>query len=220
LVELRRAAGEIEVSVPNLLKYRDEYARKSGHSPDIVRHKKQRQIQIQIQSTEASPREKLNPEGEAPPTVPQTTGDCDAHEILTDEPPVQHAGQNPKAESGPGAWFTEEFWVKGVVWQKIGYGAARKAWLTKVKTRAVADVVIEAARKQGPEILQHAATNGHSVLHPATWLNQERWKDEPGPPQMSLGVAVGRPMDRFALHDQKRIETFHALMARRIPNGE
>jgi len=47
LVTVKRTGSDIMVTIPNVLKYRDEYARKSGQTPDSVRSKKQKQIQIQ-----------------------------------------------------------------------------------------------------------------------------------------------------------------------------
>ena len=73
----------------------------------------------------------------------------------------------------------DEFW--SIVWAKIAVGAARKAWKAKVKSKNQALKVIEAAKQQGPGILAHARDNGHSVLHPASWLNAERYDDEPPP---------------------------------------
>ncbi len=49
LVTAKKAAGKVEVIIPNLLKYRDEYSRKSGVDPESVRSKKQ----IQNTDTEA-----------------------------------------------------------------------------------------------------------------------------------------------------------------------
>lgn len=43
LVTMERHGSDITVTIPNLLKYRDEYTRKSGHTPDSVRSKKQKQ---------------------------------------------------------------------------------------------------------------------------------------------------------------------------------
>lgn len=47
LVTVEWTDSDITVRIPNLLKYRDEYSRKSGHTPDIVRTKEQIQKQIQ-----------------------------------------------------------------------------------------------------------------------------------------------------------------------------
>lgn len=43
MVRLMYVEGKIEVSIPNLLKYRDEYSKKSGQKKDNVRSKIQRQ---------------------------------------------------------------------------------------------------------------------------------------------------------------------------------
>jgi hypothetical protein len=83
-------------------------------------------------------------------------------------------------------WFREEFWIKGVVWAKIGGPPATEvSWLSKVRTRIEADQIIAAARAQGPDIMvaaiERAQRDGGKVrpLHPKTWLNQGRWQDEP-----------------------------------------
>ena len=47
LVTVVRHNDDITVRIHNLLKYRDEYSRKSGHYPDGVRTKEQKQKQIQ-----------------------------------------------------------------------------------------------------------------------------------------------------------------------------
>jgi hypothetical protein len=62
LVIAENVDGKWRVSVPNLLKYRDEYARKSGQAsgstpdtpPDIVRHQKQKQKQ-KTETTKKTP---------------------------------------------------------------------------------------------------------------------------------------------------------------------
>ncbi len=52
LLSISRDDAGLELSIPNLLKYRDEYSKKSGHSTDNVSPKIQRQIQIQNTETE------------------------------------------------------------------------------------------------------------------------------------------------------------------------
>jgi hypothetical protein len=73
-------------------------------------------------------------------------------------------------------WFDEEFWP--VVWAKIGRGAAKKQWLAKITTPELKIRAINSAKAQTPAILQRAALCEGRVLHPATWLHQERWADE------------------------------------------
>src|SRR6478609_844252 len=53
LLEMSCDAAGIMLTAPNLLKYRDEYSKKSGHSPDTLRSKKQKQIQKQNTEAEA-----------------------------------------------------------------------------------------------------------------------------------------------------------------------
>ena len=72
--------------------------------------------------------------------------------------------------------YFETFWE--VVWARIGRGAAHTAFLKAATTPARAQGIIGAARAQGPLLRLHASSNGHSVLHPATWLNQRRWEDD------------------------------------------
>lgn len=69
----------------------------------------------------------------------------------------------------------EEFWA----WypRKVGKAAARKAW-KKCKTDSetvIAGAVRMATDSNLPE-LQY-------VPHPSTWLNEERWNDDPYPPR-------------------------------------
>ena len=71
--------------------------------------------------------------------------------------------------------FTE-FW--GVVWNRTGKDAAARSYDKAASTEKQADFINAAAKIQGPKIVQHAADNDHSLLHPATWLNQARYDDE------------------------------------------
>lgn len=83
-------------------------------------------------------------------------------------------------------WFHEEFWP--IIWAKIGKDAALRSWLKKIKTREQAEQAITAAKAQGPSLLRSAQVNGHSVLHPSTWLHDGRYEDEPvgyTPPRIS-----------------------------------
>lgn len=70
----------------------------------------------------------------------------------------------------------QEFWE--VCWNRVGKGAAHKAFEKQAHTKSHADRIIEAAKVQGPELVAHAEKHDHSVLHPSTWLNQGRYDDE------------------------------------------
>lgn len=90
-----------------------------------------------------------------------------------------------------------EFWQ--VVWAKIGRGAALKAWNRKATSPEKARAIIAAAIAQGPKLVQDAASQGRAVLHPATWLNQDRYDDEvaPEPPTSAKYSSVGNDPNAF-----------------------
>jgi hypothetical protein len=73
-------------------------------------------------------------------------------------------------------WFEERFWP--IVWAKIAVDAAMKAWLRKVLDEETCNLVVTAAVRQGPGILERGRRPGSTVLHPSTWLNQGRYRDE------------------------------------------
>ena len=76
-----------------------------------------------------------------------------------------------------------EFW--GSYPRKVGKGAAEKAWRSAVKV-APADVILAGARNYvWPKDPQF-------IPHPATWLNQHRWNDEPPPRKMTLAEQYAR----------------------------
>lgn len=62
--------------------------------------------------------------------------------------------------------------------RREGKGAARKAFEKAIKKTTI-DVILDAIRKQKSSA-QWTRDNGQYIPHPATWLNQERWDDEPG----------------------------------------
>jgi hypothetical protein len=76
-------------------------------------------------------------------------------------------------------WFESEFWP--IVWKKTGVGAARSAWLKNIEDVETKDLAVKAAKEQAPQILARGRRTGATTLHPATWLNQERFRDEPDP---------------------------------------
>lgn len=67
----------------------------------------------------------------------------------------------------------DEFW--DCVPRKVGKGAARKAWRAAVK-KADADEIIAGMVRYFEE---QSGKDPKFIAHPATWLNGERWSDEP-----------------------------------------
>ena len=69
----------------------------------------------------------------------------------------------------------EKFWA--VYPRKVGKGAARRAF---AKIRVPVGELIAAVEEQ-KRSEQWRKDGGQFIPHPATWLNQERWEDEPEP---------------------------------------
>lgn len=90
---------------------------------------------------------------------------------------LEKENKKEKDSSAPlDAEFEQDFWP--AVPTKIGKGAARKAWRNARRNTDCQTILdgltqyrsYEARRRQQPD---------YRPLHPATWLNQERWLDEP-----------------------------------------
>jgi len=81
-----------------------------------------------------------------------------------------------------------EFWE--VYPKRVGRKAAATKWRTAVKT-ATPDEIIEAAKRYRDNPKRHP----DYTANPETWLNQERWLDEPETPKQSGPVTV---MDLYA----------------------
>jgi hypothetical protein len=77
-------------------------------------------------------------------------------------------------ESGVRKEF-EEDWPK--FWQRVGKDAAFRAY-TKARKRAKRETIMAAVVEHGPLITAHAARQGITAVHPASWLNAGRWDDD------------------------------------------
>lgn len=93
-----------------------------------------------------------------------------------------------------------EFWA--IYPRKVAKGAARKAWAKATRTSDPPTIIAAASRVED---------RGQYTPHPASWLNAERWLDEPEKPHeptaqqsprrpggSSLFDAAARLSDRFA----------------------
>lgn len=83
------------------------------------------------------------------------------------------AGRKPKPGSDSDPAFTE-FWAAYP--RKTAKGAARDAWAKALKAGADPQTMITAAARFSDS--PHRKPD--FTPHPATWLNQERWEDDPG----------------------------------------
>lgn len=77
----------------------------------------------------------------------------------------------------------DEFWT--IAPRKRGKGAARKAY-AKALTIADEDEILTGTRRWRQESI---GKDPAFICHPATWLNQERWEDEPDAPIVATGNA-------------------------------
>ncbi len=117
----------------------------------------------EIEKPDGFPVEKLSPSPSSPPSSP---------------PSIKESPLPPKRGKVLSAAQMKEF----DVWYEIfplhkGRGAAEKAWLT-ARTIATVEQLIAGAQRYRAEC---AGRELRYVAHPATWLNQKRWLDEPTP---------------------------------------
>lgn len=71
--------------------------------------------------------------------------------------------------------------------RKVDKGHARKAWKTAVE-KVTPDDLIAAATRFGQTVRN---TEPRFIAHPSTWLNGERWTDQPATPLRIVGSATG-----------------------------
>jgi hypothetical protein len=62
----------------------------------------------------------------------------------------------------------------------VGKKPARTAWLKINPGPALTQTIMQAVERYREQVKD---TEEHFILHPATWLNQERWEDEPAESQ-------------------------------------
>lgn len=91
----------------------------------------------------------------------------------------------------------EAFW--NAYPRKVGRGAARKAWGKASAIATTGEIMVGLQRYKESLIGKDA----QFIAHPSTWLNQQRWLDEPTVAVAESGVAV-RPVDP-KLTEQMRI---------------
>lgn len=77
----------------------------------------------------------------------------------------------------------DAFWA--IYPRRVGKGAARKAW-DKAMKRAPPDLIIERAAAFGQQV---NGTDPKYIPHPATWLNGDRWEDDPEPANHRNGAS-------------------------------
>lgn len=123
-------------------------------------------------------REALNQNQEPEPSEPQNT-DTAAAALPLPLPPPEPAPAKPDKLAG-----FDEFWQAYP--RKIAKGNARKAWPRAVKAAGSPEVLRQAADAFAVHV-KAEGTAPQYVPHAASWLNAERWADEPGAPPRQRG---------------------------------
>lgn len=104
-----------------------------------------------------------------------------ANEIVQEGEPIPDSKPDTKSDNKHIAQTErdrfDEFWCE--VPRKIGKGQARRAWSAALK-KADADTIISGVRRYAAE---RRGEDQKFTAHPATWLNGERWEDEPVKPK-------------------------------------
>jgi hypothetical protein len=111
----------------------------------------------------------------------------------------------PRADGCRPEWF-DQWWA--IYWRKVARKPAQKAFQAHVKTPERFAEVMAATRAQTPTMM---ARDPEKRPHGATWLNAERWNDEPSTP-----ATARKPPER----QMSLIERTEALIAKRLAKGE
>ena len=103
-----------------------------------------------------------------------------------------------------GEWF-ESWWA--IYWRKVARKPAEKAFRKCVRTAERFDAVMAATQKQSATMM---ARDPDKRPHGATWLNGERWNDEPSAPAHGGGSSRKPTM----------VENVTRIFGERIARGE
>jgi len=99
----------------------------------------------------------------------------------------------PPAEARPAPPSAfDEFWERHP--RKVGKGSARKAYAKALKITTHDNIMFGLSQ----QLASMEAKEKQFIAHPATWLNGERWDDEPEEPTVRAGNASNKGgADRF-----------------------
>lgn len=109
-------------------------------------------------------------------TVTETVNETDQNrtEQNREEPPIVP----PRGTTYTPAF--EEFWKSYP--RPVGKGAAFRAWKNAKPNPQILTAMVAAITVQKKSD-QWTKDNGQFIPHPATWINQRRWEDEPARPE-------------------------------------
>jgi hypothetical protein len=135
------------------------------------------------------------PDKEKSPTPPK--------EIIPTPPPVRPLTRTNVPTPSPKAF--EEFWLAYP--RKVGKGAARKAFAKALGKIAAEDPRATVMAALNTAKRAWADTDAQFIPHAATWLNQDRWEDEP-----LASATVDAPGRTFRQADPGWMESQKALI--------
>lgn len=147
---------------------------KSAKAAESVNHRYERMKNVALRAYEYDSVSGISsPEG--------GSGETAQLQLLPSAPPKNGNGNHPE-------WF-EEWW--SIYWRKVSRKPAEKAFRQQVKTPERFAEVMAATRKQTAAMLSRDPDHRP---HGATWLNAERWKDEPSAPAKRNGHVSSAPV--------------------------
>lgn len=129
------------------------------------------------------------------------TGGRDALPDPHVEPEQEPEGQPTRVEGALAAGF-DAFWT--VYPRKTAKGTARTVWPRAVKTAGGMEAIIAGARRYADDPNRDPAYTAHA----STWLNGERWNDEPLPPRRPGRPAGPAPISEDRSGRSGRIQVF------------
>lgn len=195
----------VQITIPNILKYKDEYSKKSGHSPEQDRDRDRDREHKSSGKEKHSTRQEHIPE-----TDSATEPVAGVFSLTALDPDKDLAVRRKRVE----VWFRNEFWPTYPL--KRGSKAKALAACKKIflappeegKEQITPRKVMDGLRAQLPEMLELKKTYPRGIPHGENWIKAHRWEDE------VLPVQVGPKLVTRADSRMSRIE--EAMIAGRI----
>lgn len=119
-----------------------------------------------------------------PKLIANRSQDTETDKRSKSKPLLSAAERAPQAGSDQDPDFAA-FWTACL--RKVGKGQARKAWRSAVIGRSTDPKEIITGAERFAASCRRLGTEQQFIPHPATWLNGERWNDEPAPERTAAG---------------------------------
>lgn len=188
---------DLRVTIPNLLKYRDEYAKKSRQSPksipSITEGELEGELDTDVDSGSVSGH--LDNSEWVTPLGKWTSDQCvtflkhvhwnparpdETNALIQAVDPVKLPDEEEDPDTLAGILFRliqfDVAW--GMYWNRSAKKKAQLAWMKATRDFAAVQEIQDAIEAQSPEMLERELKHRP---HMATFLNGERWKDEVQP---------------------------------------